>query len=110
MSGEIQIEERLNEPNEDEMNILLSIRPQYFKVYTYWGADLIFSGDTHGGMIRLPFIGGMVSTEELFPEYDGGLFYKGNSIMVVSRGLGNNPIPLRINNRPEVVVITLKGK
>jgi len=61
-------------------------------------------------MIQLPFIGGMVSTEGFYPEYDGGLFHKGNSIMVVSRGLGNNPIPLRINNRPEVVIITLKGK
>ena len=110
LSGEIKMEERLNESNEDEVNILLSHRPQYFKEYSDWGADLIFSGDTHGGMIQLPFIGGMVSTEGFYPEYDGGLFHKGNSIMVVSRGLGNNPIPLRINNRPEVVIITLKGK
>lgn len=108
LSGEIRIEERLGEPNDDEVNILLSHRPQFFEEYTDWGADVVFSGDTHGGMIHLPFIGGMVSTEELFPEYDGGLFHKGNSIMAVSRGLGNNPIPLRINNRPEIMTITLK--
>ncbi len=110
LSGEIQIEERLSKPNEDEVNILLSHRPQYFEEYTDWGADLIISGDTHGGMIRLPFVGGIFSTESLFPEFDGGMFQKGNSRMIVSRGLGNNPVPLRINNRPEVVVITLKGK
>ncbi|WHY13443.1 metallophosphoesterase [Peribacillus frigoritolerans] len=109
LSGEIQIEERLGETNENEVNILLSHRPFYFEEYADWGADLVFSGDTHGGMLRLPFIGGVVSTEGFFPEYDGGLFHKENSIMVVSRGLGNNPIPLRINNRPEVVEITLKS-
>ncbi|MFJ7941685.1 metallophosphoesterase [Peribacillus sp. NPDC096622] len=110
LSGEIQIEERLGETNENEVNILLSHRPFYFDEYADWGADLVFSGDTHGGMLRLPFIGGIISTEGFFPEYDGGLFQKENSIMVVSRGLGNNPIPLRINNRPEVVEITLKSK
>jgi len=110
LSGKIQIEERLGKPDEDQVNILLSHRPFYFNEYVKWGADLVFSGDTHGGMIRLPFIGGIISTEGFFPEYDGGLYNKENSIMVVSRGLGNNPIPLRINNRPEVVEITLKSK
>ncbi|KOR83562.1 hypothetical protein AM233_05140 [Bacillus sp. FJAT-22058] len=110
LSGEIQIEERLGETNENEVNILLSHRPFYFDEYADWGADLVFSGDTHGGMLRLPFIGGVVSTEGFFPKYDGGLFNKENLIMVVSRGLGNNAIPLRINNRPEVVEITLKSK
>lgn len=110
LSGEIQIEERLGATSEDEVNILLSHRPFYFDEYADWGADIVFTGDTHGGMIHLPFIGGVLSTEGFFPEYDGGLFYKENSIMVVSRGLGNNPIPLRINNRPEVVEITLKSE
>ena len=110
LSGEIRIKDRLGETFVDEVNILLSHRPFYFEEYVNWGADLIFSGDTHGGMINLPFIGGVFSTEGFFPEYDGGLFQKGNSTMVVSRGLGNNPIPLRINNRPEIVVVTLTNK
>lgn len=109
LSGDIKIEKRLGEANEEEVNILLSHRPFYLAEYAAWGADLVFSGDTHGGMIHLPFIGGIFSTEGFFPEYDGGLFQKGNSIMVVSRGLGNNPIPLRINNRPEIVVVTIKN-
>ena len=110
LSGEIRIKDRLGETFVDEVNILLSHRPFYFEEYVNWGADLIFSGDTHGGMINLPFIGGVFSTEGFFPDYDGGLFQKGNSTMVVSRGLGNNPIPLRINNRPEIVVVTLTNK
>lgn len=108
LSGEIQIEKRLGKANQKETNILLSHRPHYFQEYADWGADLVFTGDTHGGMIRIPFIGGVFSSEGFFPEYDGGLFEKEDSIMIVSRGLGNTPIPLRINNRPEIVVITLK--
>lgn len=59
LSGEIQIEERLGETNQNEVNILLSHKPFYFDEYADWGADLVFSGDTHGGMIHLPFIGGL---------------------------------------------------
>ena len=110
LSGDIQIDKRLGQSNKEEVTILLSHRPTYFDDYTKWGADLIFCGDTHGGMIRLPVIGGMLSAEGVFPEYDGGLFRKENSVMVVSRGLGNNPIPLRINNRPEIVEVILKSK
>ena len=110
LSGDIQIDKRLGQSNKEEVTILLSHRPTYFDDYTKWGADLIFCGDTHGGMIRLPMIGGILSAEGFFPEYDGGLFRKENSVMVVSRGLGNNPIPLRINNRPEIVEVILKSK
>lgn len=110
LSGDIQIDKRLGQSNKEEVAILLSHRPTYFDDYTKWGADLIFCGDTHGGMIRLPVIGGILSAEGFFPEYDGGLFRKENSVMVVSRGLGNNPIPLRINNRPEIVEVILKSK
>ena len=110
LSRDIQIDKRLGQSNKEEVTILLSHRPTYFDDYTKWGADLIFCGDTHGGMIRLPVIGGILSAEGFFPEYDGGLFRKENSVMVVSRGLGNNPIPLRINNRPEIVEVILKSK
>ncbi len=96
---------------EEEVSILLAHRPHYFNQYVDWGADLIFSGDTHGGMIRLPFIGGLIASDGgFFPEYDGGVYRDGQSTMIVSRGLGNYPINLRVFNRPELGVITLKGE
>lgn len=91
--------------------ILLSHRPELFgSVYTPLGFNLVFSGHAHGGQIRLPFVGGLVAPNQgLFPKYDAGLYADGDTTMVVSRGLGNSILPLRINNRPEVVLVTLRA-
>lgn len=88
--------------------LLLAHRPDPFEVYCDLGFDLALTGHAHGGQIRLPWLGGLYGYGDLFPEYDSGLFQQGTSAMVVSRGLGNSLFPLRINNRPEVVVITLR--
>ena len=70
--------------------------------------DLVLSGHAHGGQVRLPGIGGLFAPGQgLFPRYDGGLYRRGLARMVVSRGLGNSLFPLRVGNRPEVVVATL---
>lgn len=88
--------------------ILLSHRPELFETYAACGIDLIFSGHAHGGQFRLPFIGGLVAPNQgLFPKYDAGLYTDGSTTMVVSRGIGNSIIPLRFNNRPEVVLVEL---
>ena len=92
----------------EEYTILLSHRPELFEVYCEYGMDLVLSGHAHGGQIRLPFIGGLVGSGTFFPKYDAGLFTEGRTNMVVSRGLGNSLFPVRINNRPEVVVVTLR--
>ena len=88
--------------------VLLSHRPELFDVYVDSQIDLVFSGHAHGGQFRVPFIGGLVAPNQgFFPEYDAGLFSKENTTMVVSRGVGNSIIPLRFNNRPEIVVVEL---
>ena len=73
--------------------------------------DLVLTGHAHGGQFRLPLIGGLIAPNQgLFPKYDDGLYSEGNTNMIVSRGLGNSIIPFRFNNRPEVVLIELKGQ
>lgn len=88
--------------------ILLAHNPLYFPAYRDWGADLTLSGHVHGGIIRLPYIGGVLSPDlSLFPRYDGGHFEEKGRHLIVSRGLGNRFLR-RIWNPPELVVITLK--
>lgn len=94
---------------EDEFNLLLAHRPEHIESYIAGGAELILSGHTHGGQLRLPFIGGLIAPGQgFFPKYDAGLYEFDEAKMIISRGLGNSVIPLRFNNRPEVVSVTLK--
>lgn len=93
----------------DCYTVLLAHRPELFETYVDAGVDLVFSGHAHGGQFRLPFIGGLVAPNQgFFPEYDAGLFSEGSTNMIVSRGVGNSIIPIRFNNRPEIVVAELK--
>lgn len=94
----------------DGYTILLSHRPELFDVYVDTGMDLVFSGHAHGGQFRLPFIGGLVAPNQgFFPKYDAGQFTEENTTMIVSRGVGNSIIPIRFNNRPEIVLVTLRN-
>ena len=95
---------------DDGYTVLLSHRPELFKVYVENGADLVLSGHAHGGQFRLPFVGGLVAPNQgLFPEYDIGLYTEENTNMIVSRGIGNSILPFRFNNRPEVIFIELES-
>lgn len=97
--------------NGNRYTILLSHRPELFDSYADCGIDLVLSGHAHGGQFRLPLIGGLVAPNQgLFPHYDAGVYESGRTSMVVSRGLGNSIIPLRFNNRPEVVFIELRAE
>ena len=92
----------------DGYTILLSHRPELFDTYVDAGVDLVFSGHAHGGQFRLPFIGGLVAPNQgFFPRYDEGQFSGENTTMIVSRGVGNSIIPIRFNNRPEIVIVEL---
>lgn len=89
----------------ENYKILLSHRPELFEVYTEENINIVFSGHAHGGQFRLPFIGGVVAPNQgLFPKYDNGIYKKDNTTMIVSRGIGNSIIPIRFNNRPEIVI------
>lgn len=91
-------------------SVLLSHRPELFETYVTCGVDLVLSGHAHGGQFRLPFVGGMIAPDQgLFPKYDAGLYTGGNTNMIVSRGLGNSVIPIRFNNRPEIILIALQA-
>lgn len=99
-------QQMLEEFQPHHYTVLLAHKP--FAVYGDLGFDLTLTGHNHGGQIRLPWLGGLYAQGKFFPEYDGGLFRQGDMAMVVSRGLGNSLFPLRIYNRPEVVVVTLR--
>ena len=89
--------------------ILLSHRPELIDLYAKHGFDLVFSGHAHGGQFRLPGFGGVIAPGQgLFPKYTSGVIKKNQTSMYVSRGLGNSVIPVRIFNRPELVVVTLR--
>ena len=92
--------------------VLLAHRNDRFGQYAAAGYDFVISGHGHGGIVRLPFVGGVMGTgREFFPEWTSGLYTVGDSTLFVSRGLGNNTVPFqgfRIFNRPELAVITLR--
>ena len=95
--------------DDDCYRILLSHAPEEFPSYASAGFDLVLSGHAHGGQFRIPFVGGLVAPGQgLFPQYDSGIYRNGKTDMVLSRGVGNSIIPLRIFNRPEVILIELQ--
>ena len=103
------IERLLGKAKEERFELLIGHNPEYFKEYVKWGADLTVSGHVHGGVVRVPFFGGLISPSlRIFPEYDGGLFEEQGKKMVLSRGLGMHTIPLRMLNPGELVVIHLE--
>lgn len=105
---ESYLTETIGTTSADKYRILIAHNPEYFDRYAQWGADLVVSGHIHGGVMRLPFLGGVISPKPvLFPKYDGGIFYNNNSTMVLSRGLGMHTFPIRIFNPGELVVIHL---
>lgn len=101
---ELDLKSDLELPNLEDFNILLAHNPFFFEGYSKWGADLTLCGHVHGGIVRLPFINGLLSPErKLFPKYSGGLYSINGNNMIVSRGLGK----LRLFNPPEVSIINL---
>lgn len=105
------IEKKLGSACKDHFQILLAHSPFFFEAYRKWGADLTLSGHFHGGTIRLPVLGGVMTPQYQFflPEC-AGTHEKDGKYMAVSRGLGTHSINIRLNNRPQLLVVRLKRK
>lgn len=103
------VEKEVGAPDKERFQILIAHNPEYFDVYSKWGADLVVSGHVHGGMMRLPLLGGVISPKCVpFPKYDGGMFEKNKTKLIISRGLGCHTIPVRVFNPGELIEIHLK--
>ena len=97
--------------NNGSYRIVISHDPDYFRILAHAGADMVISGHVHGGIIRLPILGGLVNPKlKLFPKFDKGRFEYNNSVMYLSGGLGWHNLPIRFMNRPEIVVISLSNR
>lgn len=108
------LDRALGAPDKERFTVLIAHDPRHFPAYADWGADLTVSGHVHGGIARIPGVGGVIAPSyELFPHYDGGLFErtdgKATYTMALSCGLGTHTIHVRFNNPGELSVIRLKG-
>ena len=99
-------------PCDKEMpTILLAHNPYYAETYFDWGADLILCGHYHGGVVRFDEHRGLVSPQfRLFPRYCCGDYYRQSQCMLVSAGLGDHALHLRIHNPREVLSIRLRKR
>lgn len=94
---------------EEPFTILLAHSPLYFDSYARWGADLTLAGHFHGGTIRIPGLGGVMTPQyQFFLPWCAGDFERNGKRMIVSRGLGTHSINIRLNNRPQLVLIRLR--
>lgn len=102
--------ELLGECSKDEISVLLAHNPKYGKTYFEWGADLILSGHYHGGILRFSENCGLTCPQHLlFPPYCCGEFKENGKNMIVSAGLGEHTIPVRIHNPRELIIVTMKS-
>ncbi len=105
------LERHIGKTDPKEYQLLIAHNPLFFEAYAQWGADLTLAGHLHGGLVRLPHLGGVVSPQyRFFPTYDAGMFTAENKRMIVSKGLGSHSFMLRLFNPPELVFIRIKKK
>lgn len=104
----LHLQEQIRWGEEDELRILLAHTPNYFDDYAQTHPDVVFSGHNHGGIVRLPWLGGVISTDyKIFPKYSYGLYHKEDCTMVLSAGAGVHTIPFRFCNPSEIMTIEI---
>lgn len=97
------------EAGEAAFLLLLTHRNGQLPQWSALGVQAVLAGHCHGGVVRLPFVGGLFGTDRrLFPAWDAGLYRQGETALYVSRGLGYTNVHFRLFNRPEVAVIVLR--
>ena len=97
------------EAGEAAFLLLLAHRNDQLPQRSALGVQAVLAGHCHGGVVRLPFVGGLFGTDRrLFPAWDAGLYRQGETALYVSRGLGYTNVHFRLFNRPEVAVIVLR--
>ena len=102
------IRDVLGDAKQDAVQILMAHNPMFAKEYAEWGADVSVCGHTHGGLVRIPGIGSVISPQfELFPKYDAGEFNFGERKVYVSKGLGTHTFHIRVFDRAEVLMIRI---
>lgn len=105
-----ELAQKMNDAAPDAFKILLGHRNYWMTEYPELPVDLIFCGHAHGGLIRIPGMGGLIGTDRrLFPDFDAGQFNNGRYTLIVSRGLGNSVSIPRVFNRPEIVCVELSS-
>ena len=105
------MEELTADLDPDKFSIVLDHQPQDYEAQAEAGVDLVLSGHLHGGIIRLPGIGGLITPQAIpFPKYSGEMTTEGEQTIIVSRGLGTHTINLRFLNEAEMIVIHLRGE
>lgn len=107
-----RLDKALSGTDMNKFTILLAHSPKIIKRYAKIQADLILSGHTHGGQIRLPFIGALVSSGDgFFPKYNKGLYLlEEKQLLYIDSGVGTRRIPIRTFNRSQVSLLTIKGQ
>lgn len=104
-----QLAEEIRQACGDPYVVMLAHRNDQLERWSALEMDTVLTGHGHGGVIRLPFVGGLVGVDrELFPDYTAGLYESGRTDMIVSRGLGNSAVNFRLFNRPHLPVLVLK--
>ena len=105
-----EITARVGDAEPGKYNILLFHSPLFFDTASRWGADLTLAGHFHGGTIYIPGIGGLMTPQyQFFVPECAGLFRQGESAMLAGRGLGTHSVNIRLNDLPQLAVITLRG-
>ncbi len=94
--------------DDDNFNVMVFHKPDYCEAFIDNGFDLVLSGHNHGGLINFPIIGPIFSPEfKLFPKYSLGLYEYNKKHVIVSAGIGEHFIKIRINNWPEICVVNI---